>query len=204
MTKNVALVYSSKYIEYNFGTQHPLRPIRLELTYKMMESYGLLKNPNLTLIEPRMATDEELCLVHDKEYVEIVKKYSKNPNEFFSDYPSGAYGLGTMDDPVFPGMYEASALVSGATVVAAEQVINDTNNIDYAFNFGGGLHHANHNLAHGFCIFNDISVGIQKVRKNNPNMKIMYLDIDAHHGDGTQWIFYDDPNVLTLSIHQDG
>lgn len=168
-----------------------------------MEAYGLLKNPRLKLIEPRMATLEELYLVHDEDYVQTIKKYSNTPKLFIKDHPNGLYGLGTMDDPVFPGMFEASALVSGASIVGAELLIND-DSYEHVFNFGGGLHHAGRAKSSGFCIFNDAALAIQKMHVLAPKKKILYLDVDAHHGDGVQWIFYKDPDVLTLSIHQDG
>ena len=203
MTKNVSMVFSEDFYTYNFGSFHPLRPVRLELTIKMMESFGLLKNPKLNIINARMATMEEILLVHNKEYTEIVKKYSNKSKLFYKDLPRGNFGLGTMDDPVFDGMYEASSLVVGASIEAANSIINN-DDIDHAFNFSGGLHHAAKKLAHGFCICNDAAIAIQKLRLKNQDMKIMYLDIDAHHGDGVQSIFYDDPKVLTVSIHQDG
>ncbi|MHA1728867.1 MAG: acetoin utilization protein AcuC [Promethearchaeota archaeon] len=204
MIKNVGLIFSEDYFNYNFGVQHPLRPIRLKLTIKLMESYGLLKHPRLKMFNPKMASPEELYLIHDKAYVDIVKKYSNLPAEiFFKDNPKGTCGLGTMDDPIFPGMYESSALVAGAGIKGAEILMND-DEIDHVFNFGGGFHHASKKRAHGFCIFNDVAIAIQKLRMKSRNKKIMYLDIDAHHGDGVQQLFYKDADVLTLSIHQDG
>lgn len=204
MTNKVGFVFSEDFYKYNFGKQHPLNPIRLDLTYKMVEAFNLLDNPNLEIIKPRLATEEELYLAHERPYVQFVKKYSSLPPEqFYVDNPRGMYGLGTMDDPVFEGMYEASALVAGASMNAAQMVMDD-NGIDIAFNIGGGLHHASANKAHGFCIFNDIAIAIQKLRLKRPNLRIMYLDIDAHHGDGVQNIFYDDADVLTVSFHQDG
>ena len=204
MTKNVGLVFSEDYFNYNFGEHHPLRPVRLELTIELMRAYGLLEDPKLKIIDPRMASFEELYLIHDKDYVEFVRKYSALKTEdIIKDNPRGKYGLGTLDDPIFPGMFEASSLVAGASITAAELLIGD-DNFDHVFNFGGGLHHAFRAKAHGFCIFNDVSLAIQKIRLNNPDKKIMYLDIDAHHGDGVQQAFYEDSNVLTLSIHQDG
>lgn len=204
MSKKVGFVFSEDFYKYNFGSEHPLRPIRLELTYKLMKLMGLLDNPRLKIVQPKMATPEEIYLAHHKEYVDLVKKYSNLPIEqFYKDYPRGHFGLGTMDDPVFPGMYEASALVAGATITAAEMVMNDPE-VDIAFNVGGGLHHAHKKMAHGFCIFNDIAIAIQKIRLKHPNLRICYLDIDAHHGDGVQNIFYNDPDILKIDIHQDG
>ncbi|MHA1872255.1 MAG: acetoin utilization protein AcuC [Promethearchaeota archaeon] len=204
MTKKVGLIYSNDYLTYNFGSYHPLRPIRLELTYALMKDMGLLDNPKLEIFKPEMALKEELLLVHNKEYVDVVKELSDNPKILREKYPHGIFGLGTQDDPVFKGMYEVSSLVVGGSIKAAELVMDESNEIDHSFNFGGGLHHANRKQASGFCIFNDVAIAIQKIRIRYPEKKIMYIDIDAHHGDGVQWIFYDDPHVLTLSLHQDG
>jgi acetoin utilization protein AcuC len=200
----VGFIYTEDFYKYNFGEHHPLQPVRLELTYKLMEYYGLLQHPNLVIKKPTPATREELSLVHDLEYIDIVKKYSENPKEIVGQHHGATFGLGTLDNPAFSGMYEASCLAAGATIAAAELVMDDSNGINTAFNIAGGLHHAMRKLAHGFCIFNDISVAIQKLRIKYPNNRIMYLDIDAHHGDGVQDTFYGDSDVLTLSIHQDG
>ncbi|MHA1340835.1 MAG: acetoin utilization protein AcuC [Promethearchaeota archaeon] len=204
MAKKVGLIFSEDFYKYNFGQEHPLRPERLELTYKLMELKGLLDHPNLKIIKPPMALKEEILLVHDMEYVNCVEKYSNlPPQQFYIDNPRGMFGLGTMDDPVFPGMYESSAMVVGASIKATDLVINN-DEFDIAFNFAGGLHHAGKKKAHGFCIFNDIAVAIQKARLKHPDLKVFYLDVDAHHGDGVQDIFYEDPNVFTVSFHQDG
>ena len=200
----VGFIYTEGFFKYNFGIHHSLQPVRLELTHKLMESYGLLENPNLVVHEPTMATLEDLYLVHTKEYVDAVRKYSENPKEIVGQHYSVTFGLGTMDNPVFPGMFEASSLAVGASINAAELVMDESNEINTAFNIAGGLHHAMSKLASGFCIFNDAAVAIQKIRIKYPDIKVMYLDIDAHHGDGVQDTFYEDSDVLTLSIHQDG
>ena len=200
----VGFIYTEDFFKYNFGEHHPLQPVRLELTHKLMESYGLLKNPNLIIQKPTPASLEDLYLIHDKEYVDTVKKYSTNPEKIVGQQEKTTFGLGSLDNPVFPGMFEASSLAVGASITAAELVMNETNGINTAFNVSGGLHHAMRRLAHGFCVFNDVSIAIQKMRVKYPNNKIMYLDVDAHHGDGVQDSFYKDPDVLTVSIHQDG
>jgi acetoin utilization protein AcuC len=200
----VGFVYTKDFLKYNFGVHHPLQPVRLELTQKLMESYKLLQHPNLEILEPNIATLKDLYLVHDEEYVDAVKKYSDNPKSIVGQPQRITYGLGTLDNPVFLGMFEASSLAVGASITAAEIVMDDSNEINTSFNIAGGLHHAMRDLAHGFCIFNDVAVAIQKIRVKYQDVKIMYLDIDAHHGDGVQNAFNDDPDVLTLSIHQDG
>jgi acetoin utilization protein AcuC len=201
MVDKVGLIYTDKYQDYDFGENHPLRPLRLKLTYSLMEKLGLLKNKLLEIRTPIPATKEEIMRVHSLEYVNVVEKLSTNPNDTtISPY---AYGLGPGDNPVFRGMYEASALVCGASKMASEMVWND-NDIAMAFNPAGGLHHALKNKASGFCIFNDIAVAIKHLQHLQKEIRIAYLDIDCHHGDGVQWIFYDDPRVLTISFHQSG
>ncbi|TFG27944.1 MAG: acetoin utilization protein AcuC [Promethearchaeota archaeon] len=200
-SKKIGLVYTDEYQKYNFGDRHPLRPLRIKLTYSLMEKLGLLNNDRLEIIPPRMCSSEELEMVHSKDYINAVKKLSEDPDD--NRIKPYLYGLGPGDNPVFKGMYEASALVCGASLVAAD-IIWKENEICFAFNPAGGLHHAIRNKASGFCIFNDIAVAIKHLKRLEKNIKIAYLDIDAHHGDGVQWLFYDDPNVLTISLHESG
>ncbi|MFX1257864.1 MAG: acetoin utilization protein AcuC, partial [Promethearchaeota archaeon] len=202
MARNkVGLVFSNDYKKYNFGPNHPLRPLRLLLTYSLMEKLELLKNERLEVIKPRLCTREELERVHSSDYIDIVKKLSKNPKD--NSVKPYIYGLGPGDNPVFKGMYEASCLICGASVVAAEKVWID-NEFNFVFNPAGGLHHAMKNKASGFCIFNDIAVAIYHLKTLKKDIRIAYLDIDSHHGDGVQWLFYRDPNVLTISYHESG
>ncbi len=200
-SKKVGLIYTNEYQKYNFGPQHPLRPLRIKLTYSLIEKLGLLNNESLEIIAPRMCTSEELEMVHSKDYIEAVKRLSDDPTD--KGIKPYTYGLGPGDNPIFKGMYEASSLVCGASLVAADLVWKE-NDLNFAFNPAGGLHHAMKNRASGFCIFNDIAVAIKHLQKLEKNIRIAYLDIDCHHGDGVQWLFYDDPNVLTISLHQSG
>jgi len=200
-SKKVGLIYTNEYQKYNFGPQHPLRPLRIKLTYSLMEKLGLLNNESLEILAPRMCTREELEMVHSTDYVEAVKRLSEDPND--KEIKPYTYGLGPGDNPIFKGMYEASSLVCGASLVAADLVWKE-NDFNFAFNPAGGLHHAMKNRASGFCIFNDIAVAIKHLQKLEKNIRIAYLDIDCHHGDGVQWLFYDDPNVLTISLHESG
>jgi len=204
MAKEVGLIFSGDFSKYNFGAEHPLRPVRLELTYSLMKNYGLLDHSALQVIPPRMASDEELALAHSQDYIEIIKKYSVLGT--YSGIPREPYlyGLGPGDNPIFRGMYEASALVAGASIIAAETVMNSDGGIHYCFNPAGGLHHAQRAKASGFCIFNDIAVAIAYIKKKYPGTKVMYIDIDVHHGDGVQWIFYEDPDVLKIDFHESG
>ncbi|MFX1591458.1 MAG: acetoin utilization protein AcuC [Promethearchaeota archaeon] len=201
MVDKVGLIYTDEYQKYNFGKDHPLRPLRLKLTYSLMEKLKLLEHPRLTIMKPRLATQQEIESVHSHQYVEIIKKLSENPKD--SSVIPYTYGIGPGDNPIFKGMYEASALICGASIIAAETVWNEED-FKITFNPAGGLHHAMKERASGFCIFNDIGVAIKHLKKLKKDIRIAYLDIDCHHGDGVQWLFYDDPDVLTISYHQDG
>ncbi|MFW9896462.1 MAG: acetoin utilization protein AcuC [Candidatus Thorarchaeota archaeon] len=201
MVDKVGLIYSEEYLNYNFGGDHPFRPLRLKLTYSLMEKLLLLENKRLEIFKPRLATREELERAHSPKYIDIVKKLSINPDD--REIPPYLYGLGPGDNPIFKGMYEAAALVSGGTIIAADNVWNNED-FKATFNIAGGLHHAGREKASGFCIFNDIAVAIHHLKTLKKDIKIAYLDVDCHHGDGVQWSFYDDPNVLTISYHQDG
>ena len=201
MVDKVSLIFTEDYQKYNFGKNHPLRPLRLKLTYSLIEKLNLLKLDRLETIKPRIATKDEIELVHSTKYVDIVKKLSINPED--RSMQPFSYGLGSGDNPIFEGMYEASALVCGASITAADNIWNNQE-VKVAFNPAGGLHHAMKEKASGFCIFNDIGVAIAHLKRLDKNIRIAYLDIDCHHGDGVQWLFYDDPNVLTISYHQDG
>ena len=192
-----ALIYSAQYQAYKLSDEHPLHPIRLALTDSLVEEAGLLAGPDVFREEPRPATEEELLLVHDREYVDRVRDLS---TDYRAAWPEMDYGLGSGDNPAFPDMHEATSLVVGGTLRAAELVMDGR--ALHAFNFGGGLHHANRRLASGFCIYNDPAVGIAWLRRRG--LRVLYVDTDAHHGDGVQWIFYEDPDVLTISLHESG
>ena len=197
MSGRSAFVYSPEYLGYKLSDEHPLNPIRLALTDSLIEASGLLAGPDAFRESPRPATVEELLLAHDLPYVERVRELGERPRR---GVPELDYGLGSSDNPVFAGMHDASALVVGGTLRAAELVMDGR--ATHAFNPGGGLHHANRGLASGFCIYNDAAVGIAWLRQHGA--RVLYVDTDAHHGDGVQWIFYEDPDVLTISLHETG
>ena len=197
MSGRSAFVYSPEYLGYKLSDEHPLNPIRLALTDSLIEASGLLAAPDAFREFPRPATVEELLLAHDLPYVERVRELGERPRR---GVPELDYGLGSSDNPVFAGMHDASALVVGGTLRAAELVMEG--GATHAFNPGGGLHHANRGLASGFCIYNDAAVGIAWLRQHGA--RVLYVDTDAHHGDGVQWIFYEDPDVLTISLHETG
>lgn len=200
MSDAVALVVVEDIAKaYDFGASHPLRPERVLLTYDHVRTLGFVDLAHVTEVPSRSATDEEILGAHDADFVEVVKGIDSGA------VPPGsglAYGLGTPDDPIFDNMHMASAAVCGASITAAEEVA--CGRALHAFNPAGGLHHARRAEASGFCIYDDPAVAIAKLLRIRPDWRVMYVDVDVHHGDGVQWIFYDEPRVLTVSLHQSG
>lgn len=197
MSDSVQLVwYGDDSPPYDFGPAHPLRPERVRLTRSLIRSYGLLSLPHVTEVAARDASPEEISLVHTERYVRAVADAGHGvPGDW------GRFGFGPGDNPIFERMHEASARVVGATLVGAEAVWSGR--ADHAFNPAGGLHHAMPERASGFCVYDDPAVAIAWLLARGAH-RIAYVDVDVHHGDGPQAIFYDDPRVLTISLHQDG
>jgi acetoin utilization protein AcuC len=194
---NAALIWDPGFTAYRFRPDHPFNPKRLELTVSLIESLGLLGDA-YPMIAPRAATDEELLRVHSAEYVAAVKQLSARG----ANTPDAQrWGLGTDDTPVFPEMHEVTSLVVGGSIRAAELVMSGETR--RAFNIAGGLHHAHRDRGSGFCVYSDLAAAIAWIREAY-DARVLYIDYDAHHGDGVQSIFYEDPNVLTFSIHESG
>ncbi|HUH12149.1 MAG TPA: acetoin utilization protein AcuC [Longimicrobiales bacterium] len=192
------LVYSPALASYRFRPSHPINPRRLELTVDLIRHLGLAGGDGFPIVEPRVATDAEIALAHSPAYIAAVRELSA----VGADPARGApWGLGTEDTPLVPGMHDIAAHVVGATLTAARIVMEgrDTR----AFTPAGGLHHAHVARASGFCVYNDLAVAIRWMRRHH-GARVMYIDYDAHHGDGVQAIFYDDPEVLTVSLHESG
>lgn len=197
MSVPAALVWDPAVTHYRFRPDHPFNPKRLELTISLIEALGLLDGGTCRMVPPRLATDEELLAVHTREYVDAVKRFSGGE----AKGGAGRWGLGTDDTPIFPGMHDVTALVAGATIRAAELVMSGE--VKRAFSIAGGLHHAHRDRGSGFCVYSDLAAAIAWIRREH-QARVLYLDYDAHHGDGVQGIFYHDPEVLTLSIHESG
>jgi acetoin utilization protein AcuC len=189
------LVYHEAFLAYDFGGGHALREVRVQLARDLIRAYGLIDADEE--LRPDPAPDEAIARVHEPAYVDAVKRLSADPRGV-----SYEHGLGTADNPVFAGMYEASALQAGATLLACEEVAS--NRRARAFSVGGGFHHAMPDKASGFCILNDLAIGIRALLEDHGLERVLYVDIDAHHGDGVQAIFYEDPRVMTISLHEDG
>lgn len=195
MDNKPIFVYSPDLLQYKFTDGHPFTQKRLQLTLSLMEALAIVE-PN-QIVAPRMATDEEIALVHDPKFIDAVRK-AGNVEQGYYDLK---YGLGTEDVPVFANMHEATAYVVGGSLDVADYVMS--NRGAHGVNLSGGLHHAFRAKASGFCVYNDCSIVIAYL-KQKYHARVLYVDTDAHHGDGVQWAFYNDPDVMTLSIHETG
>jgi len=181
---------------YDHGPQHPLRPERVLLTWDLIEASGLATIPDVRTLGCRRAADDELLLVHTPEYLDATRRAGDGEEGDFR-----RFGYGPGDNPVFPRMHEAAAIVAGATLTAAEAVLDG--DVLHAFNAAGGLHHAMPSRASGFCVYDDPAIAIAWLLDRGVG-RIAYVDVDVHHGDGPQAIFWEDPRVLTVSIHESG
>jgi acetoin utilization protein AcuC len=191
-----ALVHSDAYDRFDYGPEHPLRMERLGLTWRLMEAYGLTRLAGAAVRVPEPAGQEAIEQFHLRPYVEVLKASNtgRAPRE------AGLYGLGPGDNPVFPGLWDVARLVAGGSLQAADLVA--TGQVDRAFHFAGGLHHAMAGRASGFCYVNDAVLAILRLRARG--LRVAYVDVDAHHGDGVQAAFYRDADVLTISTHERG
>ena len=175
---------------------HPLRPERLRDTWDMLQAYRAFDAAHTQVVAPRPPTEDELAMFHTHDYIEAVRRLSQG--EVGPD--PAQYNFGPGDNPVFEGMYQTEGLKVGAALVAADLLLD--NQVNVAFSFAGGLHHAGRNFASGFCVFGDGAVAIHRMLERG--WRVAYIDIDAHHGDGVQAAFYNEPRVLTISFHESG
>ncbi len=195
MTCSLQVAWDERLTAYDFGGDHPLAPVRVELTIALARALGVLDADGVSVARPAPATDAELELIHDPGYIAAVRAAGGGR----PGVPVLRYGLGTADDPVFPGMHDASALVAGATLAAARAM--SAGRAQHGASIAGGLHHAMRGYASGFCIYNDPAIAIAWLLSAGAG-RIAYIDIDVHHGDGVQAAFYADPRVLTISLHE--
>ena len=192
-----AFVYDDAMSQHVLRADHPMRPIRLRHTYELLEAYGAFDGANSLLVTPSPADESSVGAFHTRDYMAAVRTLSlgltgAQPQRF--GFAQGG------DNPTYPGMYEAAMLSAGATLTAARMVADGE--VSAAFNISGGLHHAAARQASGFCVFNDPVVAIKYLLGRS--LRVAYVDIDAHHGDGVQNAFYDEPRVLTISVHESG
>jgi acetoin utilization protein AcuC len=188
-TSGPVLVFGPRSTTYDFGPAHPLTPRRFGPGISLLEALGPVNR-----LAPEPAGDEPLAWVHEPGYVEVVKAFSSDP------FGPPRAGIGPGDTPAFPGMHEASAAVAGGSLRAMEAILRGET--AHAFQPGGGLHHAMPARAAGFCVYNDPALAIARARRDG--LRVLYIDLDVHHGDGVQAIHWSDPGVMTVSIHETG
>lgn len=179
--------------DMDFGAGHPMTPVRLGLTIALSRELGLLAHDDVEVVGAAPAGDDLLATVHTRAYIAAVRAASEHAGVDLR------YGLGTSDVPVFPGMHEAAARVVAASSEAALAIW--FGEVDHAVNIAGGMHHAMPQLASGFCVYNDPAVAIRSLLDAGA-VRVAYIDLDAHHGDGVERVFWDNPRVLTISVHQ--
>jgi acetoin utilization protein AcuC len=194
MSGGAQLMWDEAVTGYDFGSGHPMDPVRLALTKGLVKSLGLESQRELQVVAAAPAGDSTLRLVHRQDYIDAVRRVSADPLA-----ADGSYGLGTADDPAFAGMHEVAALIAGQSVGAVEAVWRGETL--HAVNFAGGLHHAMHASASGFCVYNDPALAIARLLESGVE-RVAYVDLDVHHGDGVQDAFWNDPRVLTMSLHE--
>lgn len=216
----VRLLFATEELNYNFGPQHPLNPKRLQALIDLLESTDLWHADNeQTRLALRAATNEELGLVHTADYIAAVERLSTPDDGTLSPEEHAElaqlalrYGFGDGDTPALPAMHEVAAGIAGGTLVALSAVmglpeggtfVDEEDRPLHVFHPAGGLHHAWPERASGFCVYNDAAVAIAHILRST-EAKVLYIDFDAHHGDGVQRAFYDDPRVMTVSLHETG
>jgi acetoin utilization protein AcuC len=194
VSDRVGLVLCPEARIYDHGPQHPLRPDRVLLTWDLIAAYGLDALSHVARLTSGPADDATIELVHTAAFVDATRRAGHG-----EDGAWGRFGYGPGDNPIFDRMHEAASLVAGASVRAAEAVL--TGECEHAFNAAGGLHHAMPERASGFCVYDDPAIAIAWLLQQGAE-RVAYVDVDVHHGDGVQFVFWDDPRVLTISIHQ--
>jgi len=194
------VVWDDAFTAHDFGPGHPMSPVRLALTASLARDLGLFDAPGVTVAGAAVAPDELVTTVHDAAYVAAVRRVSADPRRGVDD-DALAHGLGTEDDPAFAGMHESAARILGASVDSARALWSGE--AVHAVNVTGGLHHAMRDRASGFCIYNDVAAAIEDLLRSGAR-RVAYVDVDVHHGDGVQAAFWDDPRVLTVSVHESG
>ena len=186
------LLFHDRYLDYDFGPEHPFSPVRQRMVVSLLDALGY----PLDAEAPPVASSGHVRRVHSERFVSTVEAASDGT----APAQARDYGLDTGDVPVFEGMDAAARGLVGGTLHGARLIAERT--ADRVLQLGGGLHHAHRGRASGFCVYNDLSVAIDRLRQNG--LRVAYIDIDVHHGDGVQALHYDDPGVLTISLHESG
>jgi acetoin utilization protein AcuC len=186
------IIYHPDYAKYNLGEGHPFNPIRIAILLDLLKELGLLGE----ITQPETIPVEKVYEIHEKKYVDAVEALSHGDHSIDAE----VFGLGNIDNPVVPGMAEAARCQAGGTLLGAQMLIQ--NKAEKVLQMGGGFHHAHSAMASGFCIYNDLALAIKNM--TDAGWHVAYLDIDVHHGDGVQEIFYSNDKVMTISFHESG
>ncbi|WP_026917757.1 acetoin utilization protein AcuC [Gordonia shandongensis] len=194
---NAAVIWSEHFMDYKWAYTHPMSPVRLALTMSLSRSLGVLDG--VETAEPLSVDDSVLTTVHSQGYVDAVRAVSHGAASVNGPVLERLFGLGSADNPIFEGMHDAGSMLVGGSLAAARAIASGT--VRRAVNIGGGMHHAMKGHAAGFCIYNDCAIAIEWLLANGYD-RIAYIDVDAHHGDGVQAQFENDPRVMTVSLHQ--
>jgi acetoin utilization protein AcuC len=193
MTSRTRVVWDEDFVRYDFGPGHPLAPVRIALTARLCRDLGLFDH--VDVVDAGIATDDLLRTVHTEALVAAVRRASVDPRA------DVGHGLGTADTPAFPGMHDSAARVFAGSVDLARAIA--AGEIDHGVNFAGGLHHAAADAASGFCVYNDCAGAVRALLDAGVD-RVVYVDTDVHHGDGTESVFWDEPRVTTISVHESG
>jgi acetoin utilization protein AcuC len=191
MPADALLVWCEDLVSYDFGLAHPMTPVRLLLTHQLLEDLGVLDG-DVRVVPAPVASDADLGRVHTAEYLDVVRRAQAD------GHAAPGYGLGDDDTPVFGQVHTASARIVGSTLMAAQAVWRG--DVHRAASIAGGMHHAMPARASGFCVYNDAGVAISWLLEQGA--RVAYIDLDAHHGDGVERMFWDEERVLTISVHQ--
>ncbi len=187
------VVWDEDFVRYDFGDGHPMAPLRIDLTARLCRDLGLLEH--VDVVDARVAEDDLLRTVHTAGLVQAVRRASSDPRAHVG------HGVGTTDTPAFAGMHDSAGRVFQGSVDLARAIASGE--LDHGVNFTGGLHHATADAASGFCIYNDCAGAVQALLDAGVE-RVVYVDTDVHHGDGTEQIFWDEPRVTTISVHESG
>lgn len=188
-TSKPLLIHSAELLEYSFGEEHPMGPDRVRLAMELADYFGVLELFDIT--EPPKQCEQYVELVHSPAYIAALKSGDAHPE----------MGIGDDEHPVVPHLPNIAAQIVGSTVAATQAVWNGSYN--RAVNLAGGLHHATKHTQRGFCMYNDAAAAIKWLLDNGAQ-RVAYIDLDAHHGDGVEEMFWNDPRVLTISVHESG
>ena len=195
VNRSLSVVWCPALLGYSFGAGHPMSPLRLDLTIQLARALGVLGRDGVRIVDAEPASREDLLTVHDEDYLDAVQAASREGRL------DPARGLGTEDDPVFAGMHDAAARIVTGSLAGARAVW--AGRVQHVVNIAGGMHHAMPGSAAGFCIYNDAAIAIRRLLADGAE-RVAYVDVDAHHGDGVEHVFWDDPRVLTISVHESG